>query len=241
MESTLAALLQGAQVYDVSFTVAADTPMFFAHGAPKIEPVMRHGVDPAATNALTVSEHTGTHVDAPLHFDEHGLAMDQVPVETLLLRPYKKFDLTGLDFAPGDLIPADALTRAGESAGITLEPGDIAILETGWDRNLPGGSAGREPGWWGRNEPGLAPDACDMLAAAGIVAVASDTAACDVAMRDGEMLSEYGHTHAFLPQGILIVEGLTGLARVPATGLFVGLPLKIDGGTGSPLRVVLIA
>jgi arylformamidase len=31
-----------------------------------------------------MSEHTGTHIDAPFHFDPQGLTMDQVPVETLL-------------------------------------------------------------------------------------------------------------------------------------------------------------
>jgi kynurenine formamidase len=54
------------------------------------------------------------------------------------------------------------------------------------------------------------------------------------------MSGAYGHVSAFLPRGILIVEGLTGLARVPATGLFLALPLKIAEGTGSPVRVVLL-
>ena len=54
------------------------------------------------------------------------------------------------------------------------------------------------------------------------------------------MLGAHGHVEHFLPQGILIVEGLTGLADVPATGLFLALPLKIAGGTGSPVRVVLL-
>jgi arylformamidase len=71
--------------------------------------------------------------------------------------------------------------------------------------------------------------------------VASDTAAADIAVADGEISGAHGHVHAFLPRGILIVEGLTGLADVPATGLFIALPLKIAGGSGSPARVVLLA
>ena len=55
------------------------------------------------------------------------------------------------------------------------------------------------------------------------------------------MLGAHGHASAFLPRGILIVEGLMGLSHVPATGLFLALPLKIAGGTGSPLRVVLLS
>ena len=49
-----------------------------------------------------------------------------------------------------------------------------------------------------------------------------------------------GHSSWFLPRGILIVEGLRGLANVAATGLIVAIPLKIKGGTGSPLRVLLL-
>jgi arylformamidase len=70
--------------------------------------------------------------------------------------------------------------------------------------------------------------------------VASDTAACDNAVVEGEIGAGHGHSHWFLPRGILIVEGLRGLAKLPPTGLFVALPLKIKGGTGSPLRVLLL-
>ena len=72
------------------------------------------------------------------------------------------------------------------------------------------------------------------------MAVACDTPACDVAARDGEMLGAHGHVEHFLPQGILIVEGLTGLADVPRDGPVPRAPLKIAGGTGSPVRVVLL-
>ena len=240
MNPSLAALLATAQVHDVSPTIAHDMPQSFLHAPPEVTPVARHASDGAAVNSLTMSEHTGTHVDAPFHFDADGRTMDEVPVDSLLLRPYKKFDLTAHDYAPGDLIPADALQAAADAAGFALAPGDVAIVETGWDRHRPGGPVDHEPGWWGANQPGFALDACELLAAAEIVAVASDTSACDVAVRDGELLSAHGHTTTFLPRGILIVEGLTGLAEVPSTGLFLALPLKIAGGTGSPLRVVLL-
>ena len=68
-----------------------------------------------------------------------------------------------------------------------------------------------------------------------------DTAACDVACRDGEILSGHGHAQYFLPNGILIVEGLQGLSKVPTSGLFLAMPLKIGGGTGSPVHVLLLS
>jgi kynurenine formamidase len=44
----------------------------------------------------------------------------------------------------------------------------------------------------------------------------------------------------FLPNGIPIVEGLVGLGAAPSHGVFVGAPLKVAGGSGAPLRALLI-
>jgi kynurenine formamidase len=48
-----------------------------------------------------------------------------------------------------------------------------------------------------------------------------------------------GHLEHFLPKGILIMESFTNMAPAPATGLFVGLPCKIKGGSGSPMSPIL--
>jgi arylformamidase len=236
----LLAALRGLRVHDVSPTIGADLPVWFMYEPPTITPVVRHDQGGAAVNTISLSEHTGSHVDAPFHFDADGETMAEVSVETLLLRPFCKYDLTRNDHKPGELIDVDHLEAAEKSAGFTIQPGDVAILEIGWDRNLPGGANDRDQGWWGRNQPGLTDEACEYLADKRVAAVACDTAACDVAAVDAAMSGAHGHTSAFLPRGILIVEGLTGLAGVPATGLFLALPLKIADGTGSPVRVILL-
>jgi arylformamidase len=236
-----ARLVGGLTVHDVSPTLGPDLPMWFMYDPPQVTPYWSREDAGSAVNTMVLNEHSGTHIDAPFHFDPDGKTIDQVAPDTLLLRPYKKFDLTARDLQPGELIGADALRAAADAEGFALQPGDVAILECGWDRHLPGGADAKEPAWWGRNQPGLAEDACALLADAGVAAVASDTAACDVAVRDGEVLAGHGHTEAFLPKGILILEGLNGLGNVPATGLIVALPLKIQGGTGSPVRVLLLS
>jgi arylformamidase len=228
------------KVHDVSPTIDGELPMWFLYDQPVITPVVRHDQGGAAINTISLSEHTGTHVDAPFHFDPQGQTMAEVPVGALLLRPYCKYDLNADDHQPGDLIGVEHLKAAEDRGGFALQRGDVAIIEVGWDRYLPGGTRGRDRDWWGRNQPGLADEACEYLADLGVAAVASDTAACDVAAVDAQMSGAHGHTSAFLPRGILIVEGLTGLADVPSTGLFLALPLKIADGTGSPVRVVLL-
>jgi arylformamidase len=228
------------RVHDASPTISADMPMWFMYEPPEIAPLFGHAEAGAAANRVAMSEHTGTHVDAPFHFDADGLTADRVPLDAMLLRPFGKYDLKPDGHEPGDMIGVEHLRAAEERGGFSLEPGSVAILEFGWDANRPGGANGRPDGWWGSNEPGLSAEACAYLGGLGVSAVACDTAAADVAARDGEMLGAHGHAEHFLPKGVLIVEGLTGLADVPATGLFLALPLKIAGGTGSPVRVVLL-
>jgi kynurenine formamidase len=237
----LVAALGTLQVHDVSPTIAGGMPMWFMYAGPEIVPLFGHAEVGVAANRVSLSEHTGTHVDAPFHFDADGLTADQIPVDAMLLRPFGKYDLTGDGLGPGDMVEASHLEAAEAAGGFVLHPGSVAILELGWDANRPGGANDRPDGWWGSNEPGLSLEACEYLVDRGIVAVACDTPACDVATKDGEMLGAHGHSNAFLPRGILIVEGLVGLADVPATGLFLALPLKIAGGTGSPVRVVLLS
>jgi len=230
----LLSALAGFRVHDASPVLEPSMPMFHLHQPPEITTVTGHADVGVAVNRIAVTEHTGSHVDAPYHFDPDGLTIERLPPDVLLLRPFKKFDLTPDDPQPGELVGADALEAAARRGGFELEPGDVAIVEMGWDRHWDD----RE--FWGRNEPGLSEDACRHLAEAGVAAVASDTAGCDVACADGEVGAAHGHTTWFLPRGILIVEGLRGLAEVAPTGLFVAVPLKIAGGTGSPVRVLLL-
>lgn len=239
-EAALLAALSQLRVHDASPTIAPGMPMFVVYDGPEITPLLTHEEIGVAANRVAMSEHTGTHVDAPFHFDPAGPTVDQLAPDALLLRPYKKLDLTGEDPQPGQLVGVDALRRAAAAGGFTLSAGDIAIVEMGWDRHWPEGPGDHTHGFWGHNMPGLDEAACTWLVEAGVVAVASDTAACDNAVVDGRIGHAHGHAHWFLPRGILILEGLRGLAKVSPTGLLIALPLKVAGGSGSPVRVVLL-
>ncbi|HJQ48795.1 MAG TPA: cyclase family protein [Amycolatopsis sp.] len=232
--------VRNLRAHDVSPTLGPDLAVFPPNPVPQARAFAEHSTHGVAANVWEIHEHSGSHVDAPFHYVPSGLTIDALPHDVLFFLPFKKFDLAPYDPQPGEPVGRDQLMEAAERGGFSLEDGDVAVLDFGWDRYLPGGTDAREPGWWGSNEPGLSEDACDYLAAAGISAVACDTSACDLSRRDGEFFASPGHTHYFLPNGILIVEGLRGLAEVPATGLFVALPLKLAKGTASPLRVLLL-
>jgi arylformamidase len=238
-EVTLLTALARFEIHDASPTIRPGMPMFVAFDGPQIVPQLTHEEIGVAANTLTLAEHTGTHIDAPFHFDPAGLTIDLVDPTTLLLRRYKKFDLTPYDPQPGTLVGVDALREAADRGQFTLDPGDVALIEMGWDRFWTDDGE-HTHGFWGTNMPGLDEAACEYLVAAGVIAVGSDTAACDNALRDGEIVSAVGHTHWFLPRGIVILEGLMGLRQVSVTGLIIALPLRIAGGSGSPVRVLLL-
>jgi arylformamidase len=226
------------EVHDVTPVLEPGMAQFAPHPALEIDAQARtfeqHGY---YAQTLTISEHTGAHVDAPAHM-HRGAATVEALAADALIRPYKKFDLTPPADA-GAPVGLDRLRAVADRSGFTLAEGDIAVFNFGFERYLDRvDDEGRS--WWGRNEPGLSDDACQYLAEAGVAAVASDTWGCDTSARDGATNHSPGHNTWFLPRGILIVEGLVELEAAPPTGLFVALPLKIARGSGSPLRVLLL-
>ncbi|UXF67269.1 cyclase family protein [Rhodococcus qingshengii] len=236
----LGSLVRNLRIHDVTPDLGSDTPMFFPNPAPIVRSTAEHATHGAAANIWEIHEHSGAHVDAPFHFDASGKTIDQLAADVLFMRPFKKFDLSPYDLQPGSAASLSQVGSAAKQEGFTLEAGDVAIVDFGYDKYLPGHADAREPQWWGRNQPGLSDEVCEYFASTQVIAVASDTAACDLALADGEMSAGSGHGHHFLPNGILIVESLRGLGEVPATGLIVALPLKLAGGTASPLRVLLL-
>lgn len=69
-------------------------------------------------------------------------------------------------------------------------------------------------------------------------AVGSDDPTCDMGWVDAEPTAAFGHLEYFLPKDIYILENLENLGGLPPVVYFAALPLKIDNGTGSPLRPV---
>lgn len=242
--TSLADALRDATFFDVSPVIDERLPVFPGHPPIEIREGERtHDRDGYFLQHLALGEHVGSHVDAPAHAVSRlsDRTIDRFPVDRFIA-PYVKFDLSALGLGPGDLVGAAQLAEAARRDRLALRPGDIAIVQFGWDVHLhPESDDADERGWWIRNAPGLDSDACEFLADRKVVGVGSDTATCDCAVVDGVITSDVGHSRWFLPNEILLFEGLVGLGRAPATGLFIGLPLRIRGGSGSPIRAVLVA
>jgi kynurenine formamidase len=191
-----------------------------------------------ASYAFSSAEHGGTHLDAPVHFAEGRLRADEIPLSGLI-GPAAVVDVSAR--AHRDyLVTVDDLTSWEAEHG-QLPDGGILLIRTGWgdrwdDRtaylgtDLTGPEAVAE-----LHFPGIGAEAAEWLVAdRGIVAVGIDTPSID-----------YGQSADFRAHVILYAENVSGFENVanldllPPTGSFVvALPMKIEGGSGGPLRIV---
>ena len=187
---------------------------------------------------LATAEHGGTHLDAPIHFAEEGIAADEIPLAGLI-GPAAVVDVT--DRAHPDYLVTVADLEAWEAAHGELPNGGILLLRTGWgarwgDRTAYLGTATTGPEAVPElHFPGLSPAAAELLVRQHHVkAVGIDTPSID-----------YGQSTTFTTHQILaasdvpIFENVANLDSLPLSGAYViALPMKIRGGSGGPLRIV---
>ena len=193
-----------------------------------------------AANTLCTPEHGGTHLDAPLHFAEGNRAADQVPLEQLIA---KAVVIDARPQADKDrdyrLTREDVLTF--EKAHGRIAAGTIVLLRTGWSRHWPDARA-----YLGDDTPGDASklsfpsygvDAARLLVEERrVAALGVDTASIDY----GRSTDFQVHRVA-AAQNVPGLENLANLDQLPATGaLVIALPMKIEGGSGGPLRAVAL-
>lgn len=175
---------------------------------------------------MLLSEHTGTHLDAPSHFDEGGLSVDEIPLERLIL-PGHLLDLTHK--RPHEAIEPADLEAAERAAGRVVGPGTVVIARTGQD------AAWGTPDFF-TERPYITAEAARWLVGRHVTLFGTDLIAID----DPEEWWEPTHT-AFLTGGLPFVQQLNNLGRLVGRAFtFVVLPLPMRGGTASPVRPVAL-
>jgi len=160
-----------------------------------------------------LSAHTGTHADAPYHYNDAGARLDALPPE-LYVGPARVVDVRG----HARLTPA---LLAGHD--FTGTPRVLFRTDTWTD-------PARFPGSW----PVLTPDAPAWLAARGVRLVGMDVPSVD--QIDSKDLPIH---HALDAAGIVILENLDLAAIPPGRYELIALPLRVRGGDGSPVRAIL--
>jgi kynurenine formamidase len=195
-----------------------------------------------AANNFSAAEHGGTHLDAPVHFAEDGDKADEIPLRRLIGRGVV-VDVTAAAAADRDHLISRADLAAHERRFGRIPRRAIVLLRTGYGRFWP--DRERYLGTAERGEaavpklhfPGLDPDAARFLVRRrAIRAVGLDTASID----RGQSTTFESH-QVLGGANVPVFENIANLDRLPAEGfLFIGLPMKIQGGSGGPLRAMAV-
>lgn len=183
---------------------------------------------------LRISEHTGTHVDAPLHFSADGKSVAELPVEDLIC-PLAVIDIAAeAEENPDAQVTPDHIA-AWVSANGDIPEGACVAMNSGWDRHVATDKF-RNVGNDGKTMhfPGFHVEAVQMLMdETSAKAIAVDTLSLDFGPSPDFIVH-----NTWLPSGRYGIEGIANLGAVPAAGatIIVGAP-KVRGGTGGPARV----
>jgi kynurenine formamidase len=236
--------LARARVVDLTHSYGADT-LYWPSSPPeqfRLQ-VVHDGPTPGgfyyASNTLCTPEHGGTHLDAPVHFGEGKWTTAEVPVERLVARA-AVIDASAQAAADPDYRLTRADVLAWEERHGRVPEGAVVLLRTGWSERWPDrqryfGSPSREDAS-ALHFPSFGADAAALLVERGVVALGVDTASID-----------HGQSRDFMVHRITAaanvpgLENLTRLGELPATGAWiVALPMKIEGGSGGPLRAIAL-
>ncbi|MDY0409112.1 arylformamidase [Virgibacillus soli] len=162
---------------------------------------------------LTTSVHTGTHVDAPFHFDQTGKKIDEIDIGVYIGKA-KVLDVTTFK-----TIDRDVLTS------FELEGVERLLL-----RMLPNRDIRKFP----EEYPVLHVDVAGYLQEKGVRLIGVDTPSVDPL--DSKTLDAH---HALAIEGIHILENIVLEHVAPGDYELIALPLKIKGADGSPVRAVI--
>ncbi len=182
---------------------------------------------------LSINEHTGTHIDAPLHFSEDGHSVDELPVEALIA-PLCVIDIAAraADDADTTVTPDDL--RAWIAANGEIPVGACVAMHSGWAAKVATDGYRNFDGT-AQHYPGFHVEAANMLIEeTGAASIAVDTLSLDPGNS-----ADFATHYAWLPSNRFGIENVANLDQLPAAGanIFIGAP-KFAGGTGGPARII---
>ncbi|MEM1225130.1 MAG: cyclase family protein [Planctomycetota bacterium] len=170
---------------------------------------------------LHLYSHSGTHMDAPLHFDVDDQTIDEIPLSKCI---GKAWIVNLLDLPPKAPITVDHLG----SVALQHQPGDGLLLHTGWSRHVD------QPDYYRDQFAPISPELAHWMVDHQVRMVGVEPPS----VGDVNDLPAVTQVHRILlGGGVIIVEGLTGLEQLRGpTCTFGAMPLKIERGDGAPCR-----
>jgi len=207
------------RLVDLTMTLSQDIEVFPGYPKPIIHKWTTVKEDGYYSNMIFLVEHSGTHMDSPAHFIEGAPTIDKLPLDKFIARGI------ALDFSdkgPGGVVFERDVESELNRLGVEPGRGWYILFRFGWDR-----VKGED---WIRY-PVISDGVAEMLRSIGVEGIGMDTPSPDNA--------PFNVHKILLPESIVIIENMAGLENV-VNRVFelMVFPLKISGGSASPVRAV---
>ena len=222
-----------SKVEDMTYEYDENFPTYFGAPGFKKEAKFNYAEHKFNLFDLSINEHTGTHMDAPLHFSEDGQAVNEIPVENLVV----------------PLCVVHIHERAAENPDAQVTPDDLkawidkngpipdkacVAMHSGWGQHVATDKYRNADAEKVMHFPGFHVEAAQMLMEdTGAVGMAVDTLSLD----HGKS-ADFATHYAWLPTNRWGIENIANLEKLPESGatLVVGAPKHV-GGSGGPCRI----
>ena len=224
-------------VADLTHVLGTQIPLFPGAAPFRIQQADSHDNDGYYGSILTYWEHSGTHMDAPVHFAPNGLFVDQLRIENLVV-PAVVINITEKVRRDPDAVVTPDDIRAWERRYGRIPDNAAVLMASGWGARAGSVEAFRNTDSSGvMHFPGFGKEAIDfLLTERRISGIGVDTLSLD----HGPSTTFAVH-YTILPTNRWGLENLANLESIPPSGatLFVGAP-KIASGSGGPTRVMAV-
>jgi kynurenine formamidase len=239
-QDTLDALAAGkARIFDLAWPLNSKNAYWPGDNYKpfELETIATLERDGVLSKAFCTPEHLGTHLDAPNHFERHGVPVDQIQ-PSQLMGPGVVIDVSAAASADADYLVTVADVERFESQHGRILSGAIVLVNTGWGRFWDSHDRYQGKDVMGRlHFPGFSPEAARFLVderqARGI--------GLDTMSVDPGLSRDFPVHHILGKAGRFGLENLARLETLPPRGfLLIVAPIKIEGGSGGPTRVFAI-
>jgi kynurenine formamidase len=185
------------------------------------------------TRSFWMLEHYGTHLDAPIHFPPGKAPVDQIPTRQFFGMAVV-LDVRAEGAVDADYQLPAARIKNWEERHRQIPEGAIVLLRTGWASRWPDSKSYLNQDPSGRMHfPGFSVEAVECLIARKVSGIGCDTMSVDYGASE-----DFAVHHLALGAGLYHLENLSDLSELPEKdAVLIVAPIKLEGGSGGPVRV----
>lgn len=206
-------------MYDLTLTLSERLPFWPGEKGFSIHPIKTIEKDGANVSYVVSGLHVGTHIDVPAHFVHKGMDTASMPIHKFIGKA-KVFTFEN-----------KVCLEEQDVCDLDIEKDDIVLLNMKWNHKLLMDDSFRTDYVY------VSAAAAQSLVKKEVKAVGVNYFSIAPAITEDKITSH----HVLLNNGVVIIEGLMMEGVPDGCYHFVGLPLKIEGGNGSPIRAVLFS